>query len=124
MIDHIGLRVRDVERSRRFYEAALAPIGYGVLMDFGELAIGFGRVGGRPNFWLGKGESLSSCHLAFATDDRATVIAFHAAALAAGGEDNGAPGVRGHYHPNYYGAFVIDPDGNNLEVVCHAPPHD
>jgi catechol 2,3-dioxygenase-like lactoylglutathione lyase family enzyme len=121
MIDHVGLKVSDVERSRRFYEAALAPLGYRVLMDFGEFAIGFGGANGKADFWIGVSEPVTVCHLAFASPDRATVKAFHAAALAAGGRDNGAPGLRGHYHPDYYGAFVLDPDGNNVEAVCHAP---
>ena len=121
VIDHLGLRVRDVEKSRAFYEKALAPLGYRVLMDFG-LAVGLGGPDGRPDFWLGKGEVETSCHVAFSGRDRDAVDAFHAAALAAGGRDNGAPGVRAHYHPDYYGAFVIDPDGNNVEVVCHTRP--
>ena len=115
MIDHLGLRVHDVERSRAFYEKALAPLGYRVLMDFG-LAVGLGGADGRPDFWLGKGDAVTSCHVAFAGRDRAAVDAFHAAALAAGGRDNGAPGLRPAYAPDYHAAFIIDPDGYRLEA--------
>jgi catechol 2,3-dioxygenase-like lactoylglutathione lyase family enzyme len=119
MIDHIGLMVRDLEASKRFYQAALAPLGYSVLMEFPG-AVGFGR-DGKPDFWIGAREAPPSgaVHVAFASPDRATVDAFHAAALAADGKDNGAPGLRAMYHPTYYGAFVLDPDGNNVEAVCH-----
>ena len=118
MIDHVTLRVSDYARSRAFYEAALAPLGYEVIMEF-EQAVGMGA-GGFPDFWIGAGETSRAAHVAFRTD-RASVDAFHAAALAAGGRDNGAPGPRPHYHENYYGAFVLDPDGNNIEAVCHEP---
>ena len=127
MIDHIGFPVVDIARSRAFYEAALAPLGYGVVMEVsaeetGAAAhVGFG-LPGRPDFWITSGGSLGGClHVAFAAADRATVDAFHAAALAAGGRDNGAPGLRPHYHPHYWGAFVLDPDGHNIEAVCHRP---
>ncbi|HEY8408347.1 MAG TPA: VOC family protein [Gaiellaceae bacterium] len=120
MYDHVGLNVRDYAVSRAFYESALAPLGYGVVMDFPEWkAAGFGT-GGQPTFWISEREPYGTgTHVAFASDDRATVDAFHAAAIAAGGRDNGAPGVREQYHPTYYGAFVHDPDGNNVEAVCH-----
>ena len=118
MIDHVTLRASDFAKSRAFYEAALAPLGYEVIMEF-EQAVGMGS-GGFPDFWLGAGEPSRKAHLAFRTD-RAAVDAFHAAALGAGGEDNGAPGPRPQYHENYYAAFVIDPDGNNIEAVCHEP---
>jgi catechol 2,3-dioxygenase-like lactoylglutathione lyase family enzyme len=118
MLDHIGITVTDITRSKSFYERALAPLGYKALMDFGE-AVGFGVE--RPDFWLAKGDSVTATHVAFGVDDRARVDAFHAAALAAGGTDNGGPGVRTEYHPTYYGAFVLDPDGHNVEAVCHAP---
>ena len=118
MIDHIGIQVRDVKKSKNFYEQALKPLGYSVLMEFGEKAIGFGR-DGKPDFWIGKGEPTGIVHIALSSPDRPTVEAFHAAAVKAGGKDNGKPGLRPEYHPNYYGAFVFDPDGNNIEAVCH-----
>ena len=117
MLDHIGLGVTDVAKSKAFYEQALSPLGYKVLMDFGE-AVGFGV--DRPDFWLGPQAEPTPSHVAFTSPDRETVDAFHRAALEAGGKDNGAPGVRAQYHPTYYGAFVLDPDGNNVEAVCHA----
>ena len=125
MLDHIGLSVTDLTRSRSFYEAALAPLGIEVLLEIGadttggDAHVGFGAT--RPQFWVGTGPSPSRAHVAFAAGSRASVRAFHAAALAAGGRDNGAPGLRPHYHADYYGAFVLDPDGNNVEAVCHAP---
>jgi catechol 2,3-dioxygenase-like lactoylglutathione lyase family enzyme len=119
ILDHIGIRVSDLERSRAFYRAALAPLGIEELMVFPGAA-GFG-VKQKPEFWLREGAVSDPVHVAFATD-RPTVDAFHAAALAAGGTDNGGPGVREIYHPGYYGAFVLDPDGHNIEAVCHRPP--
>jgi catechol 2,3-dioxygenase-like lactoylglutathione lyase family enzyme len=119
MIDHIVVRVRDLARSRRFYLEALAPLGYGIIKEV-EPFIGFG-VGTTRDFWIGRGEPLTSgVHVAFACDSRSEVDAFHASAIRAGGRDNGAPGVRAQYHPSYYGAFVLDPDGNNIEAVCYA----
>jgi catechol 2,3-dioxygenase-like lactoylglutathione lyase family enzyme len=119
MFDYIGFRVRDVEASRKFYLAALAPLGVGVAMEHGR-GVGLGR-GGKPQLWLSQGEPPASpLHIAFAARNRAEVDAFHAAALAAGGKDNGAAGLRPHYHSNYYGAFAIDPDGHNIEAVCHS----
>jgi catechol 2,3-dioxygenase-like lactoylglutathione lyase family enzyme len=126
MIDHIGFPVSDYARSKAFYEKALAPLGYTVIMEFAETtsgspAIGFGR-DGKPDFWVGgEGGLQGVLHVAIAADDRAMVDAFYRAAMAAGGKDNGAPGLRPHYHPNYYGAFVLDPDGHNVEAVCHRP---
>jgi catechol 2,3-dioxygenase-like lactoylglutathione lyase family enzyme len=123
MIDHVGIRVSDYERSKAFYVAALAPLGYALVMEVTEVGpyAGFGE-GGKPDFWIGKGERpATNVHVALQARDRATVRAFHEAALAAGGTDNGAPGLRPEYHPDYYGAFVLDPDGNNIEAVCHAP---
>ncbi|RAI45511.1 VOC family protein [Rhodoplanes roseus] len=128
MIDHLGFPVSDYARSRDFYAAALAPLGYGIVMEFGpdetdmgHSAAGFGR-DGKPDFWIGgEGGLQGVLHVALAAPDRATVDAFHAAAMAAGAVDNGPPGLRPHYHPNYYAAFVRDPDGHNIEVVCHAP---
>jgi len=119
MIDHVGLRVSAFETGKRFYEAALAPLGYVVIMEVAGWC-GLGAAG-KPDFWITGGEPTRSLHVAFQTATRATVDAFYKAALAAGGRDNGAPGSRPHYHPHYYGAFVLDPDGNNVEVVCHAP---
>jgi catechol 2,3-dioxygenase-like lactoylglutathione lyase family enzyme len=120
VLDHVGLNVRDYETSRRLYEQALEPLGYEVVMAFDEWKrCGFGR-DGRPSFWVREREPHgTSTHVAFEAADRAAVEAFHAAALAAGGRDNGAPGLREHYHPTYYGAFVLDPDGNNAEAVTH-----
>lgn len=120
MLDHIGITVPDYAKSKRFYESALAPLGYGVIMEFDGAVAGLGAAG-KPDFWIAQGEAGTRIHVAFASPDRATVDAFYDAALAAGGTDNGAPGLRPHYHANYYGAFVFDPDGNNVEAVCHAP---
>jgi catechol 2,3-dioxygenase-like lactoylglutathione lyase family enzyme len=120
MIDHLGLVVTNLDDSRAFYAAALAPLGYTAIMVFDE-AVGFG-VPPKPDFWLSEGEPAASrMHVAFRAERRADVDAFYRAALAAGGRDNGAPGLRTHYHPNYYGAFVLDPDGHNIEAVCHLP---
>jgi catechol 2,3-dioxygenase-like lactoylglutathione lyase family enzyme len=122
MLDHVGLNVRDYTASRAFYEQALAPLGYRVVMDFPQWhAAGFGS-DEKPTFWLSRREPYGiGTHVAFRSEDRATVDAFHAAALAAGGTDNGAPGVREQYTPTYYAAFVLDPDANNVEAVCHQP---
>lgn len=128
MLDHIGIAVTDIARSRAFYEAALKPLGIGVVMEVGPdlteaggTAIGFGK-DGNSFFWIGDNERVGEgTHVAFTAPDRATVDAFHAAAMAAGGVDNGAPGLRPHYHPDYYAAFVFDPDGQNIEAVCHRP---
>ncbi len=118
ILDHIGLSVSDVEASKRFFSAALAPLGISVVKEVRGW-VGLGREG-RPQFWFGPGAAANGpMHLAFSADDRAQVRAFHAAALKAGGRDNGAPGLREIYHPDYYGAFVIGPDGHNVEAVCH-----
>ncbi len=118
MIDHLTLPVSDHAAAKAFYLAALAPLGYELIMEFGA-ASGLG-VKGKPDLWLQEKKAVDPVlHLAFRSRTRAEVDAFHAAALAAGATDNGAPGLRPDYHPNYYGAFVFDPDGNNLEVVCH-----
>lgn len=138
MLDHISVRVADYDRSKKFYEAALAPLGYTLAMEVSSGA-GFRREF-IPDFWIKQGEprsvgtqaeptasiSLAGCggpavHVAFSSDDRSAVDAFYHAALAAGARDNGAPGLRPEYHPNYYGAFVLDPDGYNIEAVCHKP---
>jgi len=118
MIDHIGIGVRDLTRSIAFYERALAPLGYTLIMKFEDKAAGFG-IGGKPDFWIGVGAPTDRVHVAFRAKGRADVRTFYDAALAAGGKDNGPPGVRAHYHPDYYGAFVLDPDGHNIEAVCH-----
>ena len=126
MLDHVGFAVSDAARSRAFYERALAPLGITLIMsvapeqtESGGTAHGFGS-GGKPYFWIGDNERTGEgTHVAFAVETRAEVDAFHEAALAAGGRDNGAPGLRPHYHPDYYGAFVLDPDGMNIEAVCH-----
>jgi catechol 2,3-dioxygenase-like lactoylglutathione lyase family enzyme len=122
MFDHVGLNVSDYAASRAFYERALAPLGYAVVMSFDEWkACGFGRER-QPTFWISEREpATTGTHIAFAAADRASVNAFHEAALDAGGIDNGRPGIREQYHPTYYGAFVHDLDGNNVEAVCHAP---
>ena len=119
-LDHVGLDVSDYAASKAFYEAALSPLGMRLMMEPVPNVGGFGD--DFPFFWIGarsRGQD-SGTHVAFTAEDRATVDRFHEAALAAGGRDNGAPGVREIYHPHYYGAFVLDPDGNNVEAVCHA----
>lgn len=127
MIDHLGFPVRDLERSSAFYDSAFVPLGITrqievtVEMSGGEAHLGYGVPGG-PFFWISSGRAIEGrLHVAFAAKDRATVDAFYAAALAAGGRDNGPPGLRPHYHADYYGAFVLDPDGHNIEAVCHSP---
>jgi catechol 2,3-dioxygenase-like lactoylglutathione lyase family enzyme len=127
MIDHTGVVVADFARSKAFYEAALAPIGYALLLEFPAAVTGHADVAGfgeppKPDFWISAGTpNRPAVHVAFRVDGRAKVDAFHRAALAAGGTCNGPPGLRPHYHEHYYGAFVRDPDGHNVEAVCHAP---
>ena len=128
VLDHIGINVTDYARSKAFYDAALAPLGITAVMEYGK-ACGYGR-DGKPDFWMGQGatrfqteehlRSITPIHVAFVARSRAEVDAFHAAALAAGGKDNGAPGLRPEYHASYYGAFVTDLDGHNVEAVIHA----
>jgi len=128
MLDHIGFKVSDFERSKEFYLQALAPLGIGLVMEVtpemtgtDSRHAGFGSER-KPFFWIGTGETTrGGLHVAFAAPSRAVVDAFHAAALAAGATDSGAPGLRTQYHPHYYGAFVRDPDGHNIEAVCHLP---
>lgn len=121
MLDHVKLFVSDPDRSRAFYELALQPLGYRVLLEPAPGVVGMGN--DFPNFWLAKAVGArTTAHVAIRADTRSVVNQFHEAALAAGGTDNGAPGPRPQYHPNYYGAFVHDPDGNNIEAVCHNPP--
>jgi catechol 2,3-dioxygenase-like lactoylglutathione lyase family enzyme len=122
VFDHVGLNVSDYGASRSFYERSLAPIGYRVVMAYDEWkAAGFGQ-SDKPEFWVNEREPVGTgTHVAFVCADRATVDAVHAAAIDAGGRDNGPPGLRAHYHPTYYAAFVLDLDGNNIEAVCHVP---
>jgi len=127
MIDHIGFSVADYARSRAFYVAALAPLGFVPVIEVSKEqtgdyeATGLGLVG-RPQLWIGNGEAARGpTHIALVAESRAAVDAFYQAALAAGGRDNGPPGLRPHYHPDYYGAFVLDPDGHNIEAVCRRP---
>ncbi len=127
MLDHVGIEVSDFGRSKAFYEQALEPLGIRLLMEPVEGAAGFGsdtKHGPMPYFWIAARErpAVSGAHVAFGARTPELVDAFHAAALAAGGTDNGAPGPRPIYHPGYYGAFVLDPDGNNVEAVCHRAP--
>jgi catechol 2,3-dioxygenase-like lactoylglutathione lyase family enzyme len=127
ILDHIGINVTDYGRSKAFYEKALAPLGVTAVMEYGK-ACGFGR-DGKPDFWMGEGVTrfqtedqlrpITPVHVAFVARSRAEVDAFHAAAIAAGGRDHGLPGPRPEYHPGYYGAFVLDPDGHNVEAVIH-----
>ncbi len=120
MIDHLGLPASNYEQSKAFFLQALAPLGAGIVME-GPHGAGIGAHG-KPVLWLHQGTlPITALHLAFTAQDRAQVRAFYTAALAAGGKDNGAPGLRPHYHPDYYGAFVIGPDGHNVEAVCHKP---
>ena len=119
MFDHVGIGVQDLQKSKEFYVKALAPLGLGVTMDFG-VALGIGTPE-KPFFWIASGYKQAPVHLAFAAVNRAQVDAFYEAAIAAGAKDNGKPGLRPQYHPDYYGAFVYDLDGNNIEAVCHKP---
>lgn len=119
MFDHIGFTVADLQKSKRFYLAALAPLGHGLLAEGDGWAM-IGNEAGR--IWIGSyGPATSPFHVAVAANTRAHVRAFYSAAIGAGARDNGSPGVRANYSPNYYAAFVLDPDGHNLEAVCHQP---
>lgn len=127
MIDHTGLKISDPVASRRFYDAALTPLGYRVLMELpgsvtgGRVVFGYG-VPPKPDFWVAQGTpETPRVHVAFRARTHAEVDAFYRAAMSAGGRDNGPPGPRPHYHASYYGAFVLDPDGHNIEAVCHTP---
>lgn len=124
ILDHIGFPVTDYARSLNFYTKALTPLGISLLKEYtlgdGDGYAGFGR--DRPQFWIGTGAKLTGrLHVAFAAKSREEVSAFYEAAIAAGAKDNGAPGLRPHYHANYFGAFVFDPDGHNIEAVTHLP---
>jgi len=127
MIDHAGVVVSDYARSKAFYLAALAPLGYALIAEIPKAVTGHTDVAGfgeppKPDFWISAGSANKPpLHIAFRAASRALVDAFYRAAIAAGGRDNGGPGIRAHYHPNYYGAFVLDPDGHNIEAVCHEP---
>ncbi len=120
MLDHVGFAVRDYGRSKAFYERVLAPLGFSLIKEPAGAAAGFGK-DGHASFWIeAQGRPVQGrLHIAFTAESRAVVDAFHAVALAAGATDNGAPGVREMYHPSYYGGYVLDPDGNNVEAVCH-----
>ena len=128
MIDHVGFAVSDIAASRRFYDAALEPLGLAVQMTItpemnprGSTVLGYGKPG-EPCFWIGDQERVGEgTHVALRAETRAQVQAFHAAGIAAGGTDNGGPGLREHYGPDYYAAFVLDPDGQNIEAVTYAP---
>ena len=125
MIDHTGIVSSDYEKSRAFYEAALAPLGFTKVLEFPAAVTGHTDVAGfgeapKAEFWIARGTpNVPPLHVAFRVESRAIVDAFYRAAMEAGGRDNGAPGIRAHYHPNYYGAFLLDPDGHNIEAVCH-----
>jgi catechol 2,3-dioxygenase-like lactoylglutathione lyase family enzyme len=123
MFDHIGIEVRDLERSKKFYSQALEPLGSRLVVDLIEWdAAGFGIE--RPQFWIGKGTPTAGddeVHICFTAKNRKEVRAFFESAIQAGGRENGKPGLRPQYHPNYYGAFVLDPDGYNIEACCHLP---
>ena len=126
MLDHVGILVADWNKAKAFYDAAFAPLGITLINEVPVEFTGGVKVGGygasSPDFWLTEASQTGpGRHYAFAAKSRAEVDAFYASAMAAGGTDNGAPGLRPHYHENYYGAFVVDPDGNNIEAVCHAP---
>ncbi|MBW8300806.1 MAG: VOC family protein [Hydrogenophaga sp.] len=128
MLNHVGLSVSDYARSKAFYDAVMPSIGAACVMAVTAEETGGAYEGsgygfaGKPSFWIGSGDrSKGQVHIAFTAPDRAAVDAFYAAAMAAGAKDNGGPGLRPHYHPNYYAAFVLDPDGHNIEAVCHAP---
>jgi catechol 2,3-dioxygenase-like lactoylglutathione lyase family enzyme len=120
VLDHVGIRVSDFEQSKRFFAEALSPLGYELIMEPSVSAAGFGWRG-KPDFWISQGDPGQAVHIAFAASDRASVDAFHEEALAAGGRNNGGPGLRPEYHQSYYAAYVFDPDGNNIEAVCHEP---
>lgn len=121
-LDHINIYVKDVAKSRAFYEAVLCPFGYQVVRDFGEFAVGFGDKNYSAFAIVREEAAIQTLHVAFRVDTRAEVDRFHALALKAGGTDNGAAGLRPDYHQHYYGAFVRDLDGHNIELVCHHKP--
>jgi catechol 2,3-dioxygenase-like lactoylglutathione lyase family enzyme len=129
VLDHVSVNVADASVSRAFYEAALAPLGYRPAMEPAPGVVGFfpapSDTIATGSFWINEHRRpVTAGHVAFAAPDRNTVDAFHRAAVEAGGTDNGPPGPRPAYHPHYYGAFVLDPDGINVEAVCHVPHRD
>ncbi len=119
MIDHIGINVSDIARSKEFYKVTLAALKYELLKDFGE-TVGFGE-NKKPDFWISQDKVIAHVHICLRARNRGKVDAFYTAAIAAGAKDNGKPGIRERYHRDYYSAFVLDPDGNNIEAVCHDP---
>jgi catechol 2,3-dioxygenase-like lactoylglutathione lyase family enzyme len=122
MLDHICIEVSNYQVARQFYSQALAPLGYSLLMEVeGFAGFGIATTGPLATLWIRQGKNPSKIHIAFTALNRQVVRAFHEAAIKSGGKDNGKPGIREHYHPNYYGAFIFDPDGNNIEAVCHKP---
>ena len=124
MLDHVTVGVEDIERAKRFYDSALRPLGVTRLYGDGNRFAGYG-INPKAFFWIGiRNKPQTGSHIAFAANDRATVDRFYEAAIAAGGKDNGRPGIRAHYDPDYYGAFVLDPDGHNIEAVCRLPEKD
>lgn len=121
MIDHVIIGVTDVSAAKEFYQAALKPLGYSIGFG-GDWGAGFKSGEGALDFWIRTEEkAITPVHIAFQVEDRALVGAFYEAAIAAGGKDNGEPGLRPHYHETYYAAFVLDADGHNIEAVCHKP---
>jgi catechol 2,3-dioxygenase-like lactoylglutathione lyase family enzyme len=118
LLDHVSLPVSDLAKSKAFYAAALEPLGFGIIMESAS-AVGFGAASTPQDLWLGQGTPTATIHIGLHAEDEAAVHAFHAAGLAAGGTDNGQPGTRPQYHAGYYAAYLIDPDGNNLEAVYH-----
>jgi catechol 2,3-dioxygenase-like lactoylglutathione lyase family enzyme len=121
MLDHVTIGVSDIEQSKKFYDRALRPLGITRLYAEGDQFAGYG-IPPKAFFWIGhRAAPQTGAHIAFAASDRAAVEQFHQEAIAAGGRDNGQPGLRPNYHPGYYGAFVLDPDGHNIEAVCHSP---
>ena len=120
MIDHLSIPVGDYDTSKRFYQTVLESLGQTLVMEHPISGGGFGS-DGKPTFWIKEGKASAKVHIAFAAKDRASVDLFYSTAMAGGGRDNGRPGLRPEYHPSYYGAFILDPDGNNVEAVCHLP---
>jgi catechol 2,3-dioxygenase-like lactoylglutathione lyase family enzyme len=118
MFDHLNLPVSNYEASKRFYETVLAPLGHTLIMEHAISGGGFGS-SGKPSFWIKQGAPTARVHVAFTANNRASVDEFYTTAISAGAACNGPPGLRPEYHPTYYGAFVLDPDGNNIEAVCH-----
>jgi len=128
MLDHVSLGTANLARARKFYDAALKPLGYKMVLPVPGYGYGYGGAKGDAKFWIGlplakrrKPRASAGTHVAFLAENRKSVDAFYKAAIRAGAKDNGKPGLRPEYHANYYGAFVFDPDGNNIEAVCHAP---